>query len=229
MGNGRIGAAALLPLAIPFGAVLYDAEWGVSSSTASLVPWALLRLFTGSLTAVYIATLTLSLALASLTLLRRRAAVIPRALLLTFLCSSLLVQVASVARSNGAANLGLARGGAGWVDEAVGEDARVGAIWSGSDNVGWRGAFPLWHSAFFNRSIAALYGAAGTTLEHLPARRIPNARPQDDPEYVLVDPTIKVDGEVVARDGRTGMALVRLRGPLRVHASRYGRAVPTPR
>ena len=222
-------AAALLPLAIPFAAILYDGEWGVSSSTASLVPWALLRLFTGSLTAVYIATATFSLTLVSLTLLRRRTQVLPRALLLTFLSVSLLVQVGSLARSHGVAALGVGRERPDWIDAAVGEDARVGVVWSGSDAGGWRGAMPLWEGAFFNRSIAALYTVSGSSLRHLPAEPVPTEGATGAPPYVLVDPTIRVDGEVVAREGRTGMTLVRLRGPLRAHASPYGRALPSRR
>ncbi len=228
-GAVAVGGAALLPLAIPFGAILYDREWGVSSSTASLVPWAFLRLFTGSLAAVYVATAVLSLALASLTLLSRRSHVIPRALLLTFVSVSLLAQVASLVQSDGVAKLGVARDRPDWIDAAVGEESSVAAVWSGSDAAGWRSALPLWEGAFFNRSIAGLYSVSGGPLRHLPAEPIHGHGAEHASEYVLIDPTIRVDGDVVARDARTGMALVRLGGPLRVHASRYGRAVPTPR
>jgi hypothetical protein len=107
-----------------------------------------------------------------------------------------------------------------WIDRAVGRDARVTLIWSGNAD-----RYSVWENEFFNRSVRRFYYTASPLAGDLPEqpltadRRTGLMRGPDGKavrvDYVLTDGTVDVGGRVVAEDGRKGIVLRRIDGPLR--------------
>jgi hypothetical protein len=219
-----VAVAALLPLAIPFAAVLGPREWGVSTSTVGLVPWALTRLALDSLTPLYIATGIVGLGCAVLVLTARRSRTGRlTAFVVTYLAAvGLVVNCANFALAGRTADLGVAREESSWVDRIVGDRAGVAAIWTGRSSSGWHSGMGIWENMFFNRSVQVVYTLRGdfrkwaaTPLTLRGTLATDGGKPVKPP-YVLADPTTEVRGAVLGRDRCTGMTLYRVRGPLHV-------------
>lgn len=218
-----VAISVLLPLLIPFDVVLTPGEWGVSTSTVGLVPWALMHLATPSLVPIYAVIAVLSAGCALLLLTARAGAA--RRLMTTvifyFLVVGLLVHAANVALALRSARAGTARLDRVWIDRMVG-DARVAAIWTGTAKSGWRSGYGIWENMFFNRSVQTVYTVRGefrkwgsTPLALRGTLATAHGAPVS-PRYVLADPTARVDGTVIGHDRCTGMTLYRTQGPLHI-------------
>jgi hypothetical protein len=224
------GFAFLLPAALPYATLLNKREWGVSSSTPGLVPWALLRPIFGvdTILVVVILALTGSLVLLFLRTGPQRSGFIGMAVLCNLWIVTLLVATAdaSVSRRAGAYQGGSARA---WVDEAVGPGADVGALWIGSGGTGEREAFAVLETQFFNKSVRAIYHVEKPITKGLPSRLLARrgnvlflgsgseaGRPLSL-DYVLTNAASPVVGRPVARSDGAHLVLYRVGGPVRLH------------
>ena len=226
-------AAALLAGGLP-GAVSYDvyANLGALSDTLALIPlWNIV--FFGHIQAATLPVLVVvcSLAAAGLFLfLPRRVALLPVALVLGWF---VLIQV-PVEHQMKATSVGVLQQGLGgrreWIDEKVGGNARVAALWTGVGN-----PMTMVQNAFFNRSVHPVFfldGAAPVTglVPQQSASIDPatgNVRAADgasvQADYALADGQVELFGQEVARDPLTGLVLYRLpRNRVRVHARAAG-------
>ena len=214
--------AALLAGGLP-GAIPYDiyANLGALSDTLALIPlWNIV--FFGHIQAATLPALVIvcSLAAAALFLfVPRRLALLPIVLVLGWF---VLLQV-PLERQIKATSQGVLQQGLGgrreWIDEKVGGNARVTALWAGNGN-----PMTMIQNAFFNRSVHPIL-----TLEG--ASQVPGLVPQQaasiDPAtgvvrasdgepvqsgYALAEPELRVSGQEVARDPLTGLVLYRLPG-----------------
>jgi hypothetical protein len=217
-------AAAALPAILPLPDLLNGREWGSSSSTVALVPWAMLRLATG-LVAVY-AALAIGGALLVYWLFRSDQ---PRRLILLVAANFALVTLLAQAGNSTVARRALKLGAGSepqrsWVDDAVGRQADVSVIWSGVAKRTWKGWYPIWEGEFFNSSMRTVYELREPMRYPLPAVRLdthgrdlflPDGRPFVA-QFVLTDVETPVRGRRIADNAATGMALFRVDGPVRL-------------
>jgi hypothetical protein len=107
-----------------------------------------------------------------------------------------------------------------WVDYRVGRDARVAFVWPGPS----LNANALWQNEFFNRSIRHVYDLGSSSAGGLP--EIPLTERSDGTllaggrpvhtRYALADEKSLLAGDVIARDPRIGMVLLRTNGTLSI-------------
>ena len=98
-----------------------------------------------------------------------------------------------------------------WIDDAVGRDADVAAIYTGE-----RPFVATWDNEFFNRSVKHVYNF-GLFFDGLPQTQIapdPSTGVVHEPggkllrpQYVLADDTVLVQGKVVRHDDPVGLTL----------------------
>ena len=223
------GLAFLLPAALPYATLLNKREWGVSSSTPGLVPWALLRPIFGvdALLVVVILALTGSLVLLFLRIGPQRSGFIGMAVLCNLWIVTLFVATADARVSRRAAAY---QGGSprAWVDEAVGPGADVGAIWAGNGGAGERAAFAVLETQFFNKSVRAIYHVEKLNTKGLPSRLLalrgnalflesgPEAGRPLSVDYVLTNEAYPLVGRPVARSPEAHLVLYRVGGPVRL-------------
>jgi len=105
-----------------------------------------------------------------------------------------------------------------WIDRAVGPKAQVATLWTGRETY-----VTLWDNEFFNRSVGTVYhfgappdGLAETlvTADKNTGKLLASGSPVK-PKYVLVDPSVAIDGRQVVQDPGTGLAVYRVAPPLR--------------
>jgi dolichyl-phosphate-mannose-protein mannosyltransferase len=216
--------AAALPAILPFADLLNGREWGSSSSTVALVPWAILRL-SGTVVAVY-AVLAVGGAALVYALLRsdnsRRLVFLVAA---NFAVITLFAQAGNSNVAQRALHLGVgSKSQRAWVDKAVGSNAEVSVLWSGVAKRSWRGWYPIWEGEFFNSSIRKVYELREPMRYPLPAVRL-QTRGHDlflssgkpfVADYVLTDVKTPVGGELIASNSATGMTLYRVDGRVRL-------------
>jgi hypothetical protein len=106
-----------------------------------------------------------------------------------------------------------------WIDRAVGSDADVSLVWTGTSD-----KFTVWENELFNRSVGDVYTTGPAVpggLAQTPVkvdRRTGYVRGPDgrvSAEYLLTDASVALDGTVVAEDKRKRMLVYRVDGPLR--------------
>ena len=225
--------AALLAGGLP-GAIPYDVYANLSglSDTLALIPlWNIVffgHIQAGTLPALVVVC---SLAAAALFLfVPRRVALLPVALVLGWF----ILLTVPLERQMKATSVGVLQQGLGgrreWIDEKVGGNARVAALWAGIGN-----PMTMTQNAFFNRSVHPVFFLDG-------AAPVIGLVPQDsasiDPatgvvraadgepvraEYALAEPQLEVSGQEVARDPATGLVLFRVPdGRVRVRARAAG-------
>lgn len=219
-------AAAAVAAALP-GLLPYERLIGVPaiSDTLALIPWWRLQDHLISLGSVAYVVAACSVVAAALFLLvpRRYALVLP--LLVVAYLAAVQQPVDSSVHgfrwaSLGALFSGQTTGVRDWVDRKVGRDADVAVLWSGNTS-----AFAIWENEFFNRSLGTVYHTGSGLPGGLPETAVTVdeetglLRGPDGKElrhrYVLTDTSVELAGSVVARDGKKGIVLVRLDGPLR--------------
>ena len=153
----------------------------------------------------------------------RRLALVPVVLVLGWF---ILLQVAVERQINGTSRgvlqLGLGARRA-WIDEAVGGNAQVAALWTGNVN-----EMVVLQNEFFNRSVHPVYAFAGAPGLSAP---LPETSVTVDPvtgkieapggspvraEYALADRSVELAGREVARDPILRTGLYRVDGDLRL-------------
>jgi hypothetical protein len=232
--------AALLPATLPFTSLLDGREWGVSSSTPGLVPWALLRFAIGAHGLMIVAVLSITTMLAGLVLVvrpegRQRLLVV---LTLTLLAVSLTIGVANAALSR--------LGGTfrndvdpAWIDAAVGSEAEVGAIWSG-DQTKSNNAYRLLEDQFFNSSVRTVYDLRRPMKPGVPSQPLTvrgarlflrNGASAGRPlvlDYVLTEPSIGIVGRPVATSPGSRLVLYRVGGDVQLTPAGVRRLAGSP-
>ena len=212
-----------LPLVLPYSELMTGREWGVSSSTVALVPWVAIGTMvgTGPLLAVLTAAVAGSLAFLAVRLRPSAPTLALGCVVGVVVLTSAVAQIANVGVSSTAVRIGVADR-ADWIDRAVGGEADVVAIWSGSPSRTWRGYWPIWEADLFNRSVGRVYHVR-TPMPYAPPGSGLRVRggalllQTGDPltaDFVLTDETFVPVGTRVASDEQTGMVLVRIGGPV---------------
>lgn len=222
------GVACALPAALPFATLLNGHEWGVSSSTPALVPWALLHPILGDpLLVLGILAVAAGLGAMFLRIGSDRRGFLALALVCNLWAVTLVVahEDASVSRS-AAARLAAEPG---WVDATVGADAEVAGIYPGSDPEAPDDAYGLLEAQFFNRSVRIMYDLGPPMKEGIPSRpltvrgselligRTPPLRPLAH-RYVLIADRVPLTGDLLARDRRSQLVLYDVDGSVRLDA-----------
>lgn len=219
------GVAGALPLALPYSELMTGRNWGVSSSTVALVPWVAIGSIVGTGPALAGVSAAVGGALAFLAV-RLRASASRLALTCVVgvvVFTAAVAQIGNVGVSSTAARIGVAED-PDWIDRAVGRSGDVVAIWSGSRSRPRRGYWPIWQADLFNRSVGRVYHLR-TAMPYAPPgsglrRRGDTLLLQSGAalraDFVLTDETLALAGTRVASDEKTGMVLVRVRGPVRV-------------
>jgi hypothetical protein len=214
--------AALLAGGLP-GAIPFDlfANLGALSDTLALIPlWNIV--FFGHIQAATLPALVIvcSLLAAGLFLfVPRRLALLPIALVLGwFILLQVPLERQIKATSQGVLQQGLS-GRREWIDEKVGGNARVAALWTGNGN-----PMTIIQNVFFNRSVHPVFFLDGAAPV---AGLVPQQSASIDAatgdvraadgktvraDYALSDSQVKLSGEEVARDPTTGLVLYRMTG-----------------
>jgi hypothetical protein len=216
------------------GAIPYDvfANLTALSDTLALIPlWNIV--FFGHIQAATLPALVVvcSLAAAALFLfVPRRVALLPVALVLGWF----ILLTVPVERQMKGTSVGVLQQGLGgrreWIDEKVGGNAQVAALWAGIGN-----PMTMTQNVFFNRSVHPVFfldGAAPVT------GLVPQQSASIDPatgdvraadgkpvqaDYALAEPQVELSGREVARDAATGLVLYRVRDSrVRVRARTAG-------
>jgi hypothetical protein len=213
----------LLPVTLPLGSLLNGGEWGTSSSTVSLVPWALAKDGIGS-TAILTAILGLvTVGLAMLVYTRERnALVLPVVVLTLFAVVGFVAQGQNANLAASAERTGLGVTNPGWIDRAVGANADVVAVWSGGSWPGWYG---IWENEFFNSSVGRVYtfkaslpyGAAPLAIS--PAGVLTSAGSPLVASYVVTNRETPIQGQIVGTDASGRMILYRVGRPVLLRKS----------
>jgi hypothetical protein len=108
-----------------------------------------------------------------------------------------------------------------WIDEAVGPDAKVVAVWySPSHGNSAHLVHELWADEFFNRSVRRVASAQGVLADGLPVVRLTfgprgclTAARGFSAGYAAVGPNLRLQDPVVARSAATRTKLYRLQAP----------------
>ena len=221
------GAAAALPGVIPF---LDLMNINAQSDTPFIQPWWYLgdRVLGRSNVGLVAVAVAIALAALFLWLPPRYAPILPVVVALGFFLTWLPLQlwIHSFPRLSAAAyttGIGAPRS---WVDGAVGRNADVTLLYTGTNP--YRG----WENEFWNRSIRRVYDYSATpTLSGYEPKLTERANglfvvagtgAPVRVQYVLTDPTLQIVGRQVAQDPDRGMALYRVDGLLRTSTSIQG-------
>ena len=201
--------AAALPGVLPYSQLIDD-----NAVAGALAFLPLKRLQEDVLTSTdvpYVVVLgAMAVAILMLVVPRRFALTVPALVLLYFAVVQIHVEHYTSKASRDAL-IGSGLLDRGWIDQAVGPDADVAALWSGDAPF-----VTLWENEFFNRAVGPVYnfsrppdGLPQETLAIDPASGIlrDQAGKEIRPRYVLVDRTMNLDGRVVAGSRAPGASL----------------------
>jgi hypothetical protein len=220
--------AGLLPAVIPYATVLNGREWGVSSSTPSLVPWALLHVIldTEWILVATVLALCVGFALLFLRIPNGKASVLKMTLVASLWLVTLVVGAANTAVANIAA--GVADPQRDWIDRAIGPDAYVGALWARVETRGENAPYSILEAQFFNKSVRAVYELGDPVRPGLPGRPVveragalvlaDGSTAGDDLglRFLVADPALRVGGTEIARSAKSHLVLYRISGPVRI-------------
>jgi hypothetical protein len=218
-------AAAAIPLVLPLGDLLNGRQWGTNSSTVGLVALGILKMTTGTLFSVYAVLFVGGACLTRVFLRSQNGRQLILIVALNFGVLNLLAQAGNSAISSRALRLGV--GGQtekSWIDAAAGKDAKVAALWAGTRQPAWKAWYTIWENEFFNVSVRRVYRLREPMQYALPVTKLhlrgssvylPDGRPFVA-QYVLTDVHSPVNGQRIAVDGATGMALYRVDGRVRL-------------
>jgi hypothetical protein len=219
---GALTIAAALPATLPFEHLVR----GALPDTLALLPWANTSMDRGTVPFVMTA---FAWVLAMLIFLPPRFAPI-----LVFGVALNFYVIGAAARLDahvGAQTLAKVRVDQQWIDDAVGPNAHVTAVWFPSSVACIprsrlsAQAYGFWENEFFNRSVRRTF-YVGRRLDGLPEERLilePGTRvlirpdgTRFSPSYVAVSDQVRLQAPVVAGDQQTRTALYRVRGSTRV-------------
>jgi hypothetical protein len=92
----------------------------------------------------------------------------------------------------------------GWIDRAVGPDARVVALWAAPNEQQYWRIEGLWSDEFYNRSVRGVASAAGPLPDGLPIEKLTigrggcvEGRPRSQPQYAVVATARRLTAPVV--------------------------------
>jgi dolichyl-phosphate-mannose-protein mannosyltransferase len=211
--------AAVLPVFVPYARFITTSA---VSDTFALLPWWWVQDQGIHLDRIRWAVLAVSTAAALLFLFvpRRLVLVLPALVGAYYVATAFVVD-------NGRHGIHLASVGSlwagirvthpDWIDRAVGRDASVDYVWSGTAR-----EYSIWENEFFNRSLRRVDNLAGPSADPLPqvaVSRRPDGRLVAGDRvvrarYVLADGSTDIAGRVVAADPRIGLRLYRVNGPV---------------
>jgi glycosyltransferase involved in cell wall biosynthesis len=217
--------AAALPAALPYHKLI---AVSAESDTLALLPlWWLQEGITSiSTIPLIVVVFAAGLAIAFLLVSPRFAYVLPVVVLAWFLFTTERVEFFDHGfpkASVGALFQGQTAAHRDWVDRAVGHDADVAFLYSGTHPT--EQPLTLWENEFFNRSVGPVYDLRGRSMGNLPETKVfdrggvlalPDGRPVSH-RYVLTDTSVPLVGTPIARDERKGMVLVETGGELRLY------------
>jgi hypothetical protein len=202
-------AVVLLPLAIPRFAVGTSGEDGIALEWWDRMPVRATFAIAGMVLFAAIAVVVFLLSRRAKTMLGVCLAV----LTITLICAELrAAQDAAAYRE--------AWRGSGWIDRAVGPDARVVALWTRPST--HAELYPqiqrLWADEFFNRSVRDVASAAGPLPDGLAVRKLTvrtdgclEAAVPSKPQYAVADASRLLTARVVRTNPSTRAILYRLR------------------
>lgn len=220
------GTAAILPAFLPYSRLI---DVSAVSDTFGLMPWWTVHEWGIPLDRLWIAVLLCTAAVAALSVIvpARFALALPALVLVFFVVSQQPVEERTRNASVGALFQGITRPDRDWVDRAVQVDGSVAAVYSGAlDHL------TVLENEFFSRAVGSVYtlsgpmpgGLAQTALRQ-EARTGRLLDPDGQPvrtRHALVDTSVPLAGQTVARDERKGLRLLSVEGPLRVTHSIAG-------
>jgi hypothetical protein len=212
--------AGVLPALIPLERFVEHAV----AQTPSLVPW--IRLESKASLAWPLGCLILTGAFAALYVARARAAVTVVSVAVVLLATTLFTHGGMVSASKWTGDQAWGTS-PDWTERAAG-DATVSVLWAERGNGRFveqaSRHFALWLGEFFNRNVGDIY-ELGTPMPYgLPSTRVrlddgrvvlEDGRFAQLGALVLVPCHVRVEGMAIARDPRTGMAVVRVTRPVR--------------
>jgi hypothetical protein len=216
------GVAAALPALLP-----YEDLVNVTARSDTFALLALWRVHSSgvALDDLWVPVLVAGAALAALAVLvpRRYALVLPALVLVGWAAGYAPIEGGDQgvrAASAGALFQGIAAAERDWIDEAVGADADVAAVWSGRTD-----AFTIWENEFFNRSVGRVYHLSGPVPgglaqapldvdEETGLLRAAGGEPVRA-AYAFADDDVELAGRELARDAGKGTAVYRVESPLR--------------
>jgi dolichyl-phosphate-mannose-protein mannosyltransferase len=214
-------AVCALPLALPYGELLTGRQWGTNSSTVGLVPWGILKVASGNLASVYVVLLLGAAALGYAVCRATNGSRLIAIVVVTYASAGLLAQLgnATVAKRALRAGIGTDRS---WIDDAVGPTANVSALWVGKSDALTKRWYTIWENELFNKSVRRVYVLGSPMRYALPqiqlhreGRRLYSGDGKPlVAEYVLTDGRTPLDATRIASDSKTGMVLLRVRGPV---------------
>jgi hypothetical protein len=211
-------AAAALPATIPYVRLI---NISAVSDTLGLLPWWNLQdsLISGPQVRPVASLCAVAAGVLFLLVPRRAALVLPALVVLGFAVMSQPIAQRIRDASVGSLFAGI-RTEREWIDAALPQGARAVAIWTGQST-----RYTIWENEFFNRSVGAVYDTGEPLPGNLPEAPISvdgrtgvlrlDGKPLVS-EYALADGSFPLDGQVLARDAGTGMAVYRTAGPLRL-------------
>lgn len=211
-------AAAVLPVALPFGALIN--QTAVSDTFGLFLPWAIQnRLGDPYLTPYVVAGGALVAVLVLVVVRPRFAWVVVAVVAGFFLVSGTAVDKRTDKASQGALLQGIS-GAPDWIDRAVPAGTDVSVLYPGTLE-----PLKVWENEFFNRSLGSVYAIGVALPGQLPetVAVIGNDGSVTDRsgnplsgDFVLSDSSVHLDGKVVASDKARGMAVVRTSGQWRI-------------
>jgi Dolichyl-phosphate-mannose-protein mannosyltransferase len=221
--------AVLLPALLPYGMLLNGREWGVSSSTPGLVIWGLLRHQIGTGVLMITAVLVFGSLFAGLFLIVRPEGKhrLMLAVVLNLCAISVSVALANVVISR-VAGVFQNQAQLGWIDEFLGPDARVAALWSGERIKNKE--YALLEDQFFNKSVRVVYDLREPIKDGIPSRPLnlrgrtlvyrsgPAAGRPMVVDYLLADPSVGVAASAIATNPDNHLVLYRVGGRVRLTA-----------
>jgi glycosyltransferase involved in cell wall biosynthesis len=216
--------AAALPGALPYHSLIAPSA---ESDTLALMPlwWLQERVVSVDTIPILVVAVAAAIALTFLVISPRYALVLPGLVLLWFAFGTERIErfdhgfpKASV----GALYQGITAPKRNWVDSAVGRNADVAFVYSGSQPT--EQPLTLWENEFFNRSVGPVYDLRQQSMGGLPETRLTqradgvllaNGAPVRQ-AYVLTEAEVPLAGRIVARDKLKGMVVRQTDGLVRI-------------
>jgi hypothetical protein len=215
--------AVALPIAIPYSHVLSGGEWGVSSSSVALVPWANLRFLVGTPLVVYPVLLGGAAFLANAFIRSKDKEWLLFLVVANFVVVGMFALWGNSAVTHQALNEGVGQGrNPSWIDSAVGAGGQVDVLWTGTRRSKAGARYAIWESEFFNRSVKHFYWLHEPLYRGYPGDRLivsGGAFYRTDgqrfrTQYVLANAGVALTGRRVAADLPAGLSLYKVYGPL---------------